>query len=49
MGGGGKGEAERVGGVQFTANQGPEWTGIPATAQERDFQVSKKGLSGAGR
>ncbi len=32
--------------VQFTANQGQEWTGIRTTAQERDFQVSKKGLTG---
>jgi hypothetical protein len=44
----GKGEAGRVGRVQFTANQGQEWTGIRATAQRRDFQVSKRGLTGAG-
>jgi hypothetical protein len=42
----GTGEAERVRGVQFTANLGQEWTGIRTTAQERDFQVSKKGLTG---
>jgi hypothetical protein len=39
----GKGEAGRVGRVQFTTNQGQEWTGICATAQRRDFQVSKRG------
>jgi hypothetical protein len=33
----------RVGRVQFTANLGQEWTGIRATAQRRDFQVSEKG------
>jgi hypothetical protein len=38
--GGGKGNWEE-GGVQYTANQGPEWTGIRATTQRRDFQVSK--------
>jgi hypothetical protein len=43
----GGGEGERR--VQFTANQGHEWTGIRATAQEGDFQVSIKGLTGAGR
>jgi hypothetical protein len=42
----GKGEVGRVRRVQFTANQGQEWTGICTTAQERDFQVSKKGLTG---
>jgi hypothetical protein len=35
----------RVRGVQFTANQGQEWMGIRATAQRRDFQVSKRGIS----
>jgi hypothetical protein len=30
----------KVGG-QYTANQGSEWTGIHATTQRRDFQVSK--------
>ncbi len=45
----GKGEVERVRRVQFTANQGQEWTGIRATAQEGDFQVSKKGLTGVSR
>ncbi len=35
----------RVGRVQLTANQGQEWTGIRATAQGRDFQVSKKGVN----
>jgi hypothetical protein len=29
------------GGGQYTANWGPEWTGIRATTQRRDFQVSK--------
>ncbi len=29
------------GGGQYTANQGPEWTGFRATTQRRDFQVSK--------
>jgi hypothetical protein len=33
----GNGEGE---GVQFTANRGQEWTGIRATPQRRDFQVS---------
>jgi hypothetical protein len=32
-----------VGRVQFTANLGQEWMGTRATAQWRDFQVSKKG------
>jgi hypothetical protein len=41
----GKGE---IGRVQFTANLGQELTGIHATAQRRDFQVSKKGLTSAG-
>jgi hypothetical protein len=36
----GKGEWGRRGG-QYTANQGPEWTGIGTTTQRRDFQVSK--------
>jgi hypothetical protein len=31
----------RNGGGQYTANQGSEWTGICATTQRRDFQVSK--------
>ncbi len=31
----------RKGGGQYTANQGSEWTGIRATTQRRDFQVSK--------
>jgi hypothetical protein len=36
----------RARGVQFTANQGQEWTGgIRATTQRRDFQVSKRGIS----
>jgi hypothetical protein len=39
--GGGKGNGEGREGVQYTANQGPEWTGIRATTQWRDFQVSK--------
>jgi hypothetical protein len=29
------------GGGQYTANLGSEWTGIRATTQRRDFQVSK--------
>ncbi len=44
----GKGEVGRVGRVQFTANQGQEWMGIRATTLGRDFQVSKKGLTGIG-
>ncbi len=36
--GGGEGE-----GVQFTANYSQEWTSIHTTAQEGDFQVTKKG------
>ncbi len=32
------------GGGQYTANLGPEWTGICATTQRRDFQVSKGGF-----
>jgi hypothetical protein len=31
-----------VRGVQYTANQGKEWTGIHATTQGRDFQVSRE-------
>ncbi len=38
------------GGGQYTANLGPEWTGIRATTQRRDFQVSKGGFPrGRGR
>jgi hypothetical protein len=38
----GKGKREWGGsGGQYTANQGSEWTGIRATTQRRDFQVSK--------
>ncbi len=38
----GKGKREWGGrGGQYTANQGSEWTGIHATTQRRDFQVSK--------
>ncbi len=40
--GGGKGNREEGKGGQYTANQGPEWTGIRATSQRRDFQVSKR-------
>ncbi len=29
------------GGGQYTANLGPEWTGIRAMTQRRNFQVSK--------
>ncbi len=36
--GGGEGEW-----VQFNANHGQEWTSIRITAQEGDFQVSRKG------
>jgi hypothetical protein len=39
--GGGKGDW-RSGGGQYIANLGPEWTGIRATTQRRDFQVSKR-------
>jgi hypothetical protein len=41
-----KGErgVEGVRGVQYTANQGQEWTGIRATTQRRDFQVSEEEL-----
>ncbi len=41
--GGGKGNGG-VGGGQYTANLGPEWTGIHATTQRRDFQVIKGGF-----
>jgi hypothetical protein len=34
----------RVRRVQFTANRGQERTGICATAQRRNFQVSKGGI-----
>jgi hypothetical protein len=37
----GKGNGEEREGGQYTANQGSEWTGIRATTQRRDFQVSK--------
>jgi hypothetical protein len=40
----GKGGMGRVRGVQFTANPGQEWTGIRATTQRRDLQVSKSGF-----
>jgi hypothetical protein len=30
------------GGIQYTANQGQEWTSIRTTTQEGDFQVSKR-------
>ncbi len=43
MGRKGKGE-----GGQCTASQGSEWTGICATTQRRDFQVSKRGVQGIG-
>jgi hypothetical protein len=46
---GGKGNGG-VGGSQNTANLGLEWTGIRATTQRRDFQVSKRGFPrGRGR
>ncbi len=49
VGGRGKGNVEQKGeGGQYTANQGPEWTGI-APRQRRDFQVSKKGFKEYGR
>jgi hypothetical protein len=41
----GKGGMGRVRGVQYTANLGQEWTGIRATTQRKDFQVSKRGIS----
>jgi hypothetical protein len=34
-----------VRGVKYTANQGQGWTGIRATTQRRDFQVSKEKFS----
>jgi hypothetical protein len=37
----GKGEWGVKGGGQYTANPGTEWTGIRATTQRRDFQVSE--------
>jgi hypothetical protein len=40
----------KKGGGQYTANQGPEWTGIRATSQRRDFQVSRRRIPrGKGR
>jgi hypothetical protein len=39
--GGGKGNGGVGGRGQHTANLGPEWTGIRARTQRRDFQVSK--------
>ncbi len=45
-----KGNGEERGWGQYTANQGSEWTGIRATTQRRDFQVSKgKGPRNKGR
>ncbi len=45
-----KGEWGGRGGGQYTANLGSEWTGIRATTQRRDFQVSKgRGLRDKGR
>jgi hypothetical protein len=38
---GGKKGWER-GGIQYTANQGQEWTSIRTTSQEGEFQVSKR-------
>jgi hypothetical protein len=38
---GGEGEGWE-GGIQFTANQGQEWTSIRTTTQEGDFQVSNR-------
>jgi hypothetical protein len=37
-----KGMGRKGGGGQYTANQGSERTGIHATTQRRDFQVSKR-------
>ncbi len=42
--GGGKGKGEWREGGQYTGNLGPEWMGIRATTQRRDFQVSKGGF-----
>jgi hypothetical protein len=43
VGEGKKGNGEEGGGGgQYTANLGSEWTGIRATTQRRDFQVSKE-------
>ncbi len=36
-----KGMGRKGVGGQYTANHGSEWTGIRATTQRRDFQVSK--------
>jgi hypothetical protein len=46
----GRGKANRGvgGGGQYKANQGTEWTGIRATTQRRDFQVSKGGFPRGG-
>ncbi len=41
VGEGEKGMGRKGGEGQYTANQGSEWTGIRATTQRRDFQVSK--------
>jgi hypothetical protein len=41
----GSGEEGEGEGGQCTANQGSEWTGIRATSQRKDFQVSKEGSS----
>ncbi len=37
-----RGEGKEGGGIQYTANQGQEWTSIRTTTQEGDFQVSKR-------
>jgi hypothetical protein len=44
----GERRVEGVRGVQYTANQGQEWTGTRDTTQRRDFQVSKEGFSDGG-
>jgi hypothetical protein len=45
---GGKGNGGVGGGGQYTVNLGLEWTGIRATTQRRDFQVSKGGFQEVG-
>jgi hypothetical protein len=48
--GGGNGNGGVGGGGQYTANLGPEWTGIRTMIQRRDLQVSKGGFPrGRGR
>ncbi len=46
VGEGKKGVGRKGRGCQYTANHGSEWTGIRATTQRRDFQVSQRGVQG---